>query len=325
MKFSNHARKAKSAGRCGEYEQETAGKGELSAQLRATTCFFLHAFSLGCGKHRGARRRGDLFFAAGVLSMSLAAGLAWGIRYLVRADDVTHASVFQCGFRFNSYIGFALAARIGGDEALALLALLIAVWGPISNALARAVAKAEGAPESGNHDGEMNGKEGNRPRTALTGRALLCKTLKGVVTNPLILATVGGLFWKGFELPGNARTNAQTPRGRVACDRTSLHRGGPHRRSASEVRSVDCRRHLRAARSYPRRGVARHERRRLLLSAPSHGSSRRASLCGYVMASAMGGNAPAVAGVTTAHILASAVTLPLWTIVIQRVLVGTAL
>ena len=45
----------------------------------------------------------------------------------------------------------------------------------------------------------------------------------------------------------------------------------------------------------------------------------------YVMASAMGGNAPAVAGVTTAHILASAVTLPLWTIVIQRVLAGTAI
>lgn len=42
------------------------------------------------------------------------------------------------------------------------------------------------------------------------------------------------------------------------------------------------------------------------------------------MASAMGGNAPTVAGVTTAQILASAVTLPLWTIVIQRVLAETA-
>lgn len=158
-----------------------------------------------------------IFLSAGVLSMSLAAGLAWGIRYLVQTDDVTHASVFQCGFRFNSYIGFALAARIGGDEALALLALLIAVWVPISNALAtaeiaRAVAKANGvegaesadwAAESGNAGGE-NGKVGAQPRTPLTGRALLRKTLRGVVTNPLILATVGGLLWKGFGLPLSA-------------------------------------------------------------------------------------------------------------------------
>lgn len=63
------------------------------------------------------------------------------------------------------------------------------------------MAKAEGAPGSGNNGGEMNGKEGNRPRTALTGRALLRKPLHGVVTNPLILATVDGLLWKGFGLP----------------------------------------------------------------------------------------------------------------------------
>ncbi len=151
-----------------------------------------------------------IFLAAGVLSMSLAAALAWGIRYLVRADDVTHASVFQCGFRFNSYIGFALAARIGDDEALALLALLIAVWVPISNALAtaelaRAVAKAsgvvEGAAEGVANSREKNGKGSAQPGTMLTGRALLRKTLRGVVTNPLILATVGGLLWKALGLP----------------------------------------------------------------------------------------------------------------------------
>lgn len=152
-----------------------------------------------------------IFLSAGVLSMSLAAALAWGIRYVVRADDVTHASVFQCGFRFNSYIGFALAARIGGDEALALLALLIAVWVPISNALAtaelaRAVAKAdgiegtEGAAAGVAKSGEKNGKGSAQPGTMLTGRALLRKTLRGVVTNPLILATVGGLLWKALGI-----------------------------------------------------------------------------------------------------------------------------
>ena len=232
-----------------------------------------------------------IFLAAGVLSMSLAAGLAWGIRYLIRADDVTHASVFQCGFRFNSYIGFALAARIGGDEALALLALLIAVWVPISNALAtaelaRAVAKAdgvgEGAVEGVQDGGEKNGKAGTQPRTELTGRALLRKTLRGVVTNPLILATVGGLLWKALGLPLPS-TLVQTLKHLgdaslalgLLCIGAGLTAGSP-----SEVRAAHRRRHLRAARCRPRRGAARHERRRLLLSAPSHGSGRRASLCG---------------------------------------------
>lgn len=285
-----------------------------------------------------------IFLSAGVLAMSLAAAFAWGIRYLVRADDVTHASVFQCGFRFNSYIGFALAARIGGDEALAFLALLIAVWVPISNALAtaeiaRAVAKAngvegaDGAAESGNAGGE-NGKEGNRPRTTLTGRTLLRKTLKGVVTNPLILATVGGLLWKGFGLP--------LP---VTLVQTLKHLG-----DASLALGLLCigagltagvlRKYARliAAATFERL-VAAPVAALLVTSAMAFffplspmgaavvllfAALPTAQSC-YVMASAMGGDAPAVAGVTTAHILASAVTLPLWTIVIQRVLAGAGL
>ena len=229
-----------------------------------------------------------IFLSAGVLSMSLAAALAWGIRYLVRADDVTHASVFQCGFRFNSYIGFALAARIGGDEALALLALLIAVWVPISNALAtaelaRAAAKAEGDPESGNNGGEMNGKEGRQP--APHGPHRSGSSSQDPARRRHEPVDFGNRRRPPLErlraaASGNARTNTQTPRERVTCARTSLHRGGPHRGSASEVRAAHRRRHLRAARCRPRRGAARHERRRLLLSALSHGSGRRASLCG---------------------------------------------
>ena len=51
---------------------------------------------------------------------------SWCIRYLVKTDPVTHASLFQCGFRFNTYIGFALALEAFGDQGFALLALLIA-------------------------------------------------------------------------------------------------------------------------------------------------------------------------------------------------------
>lgn len=284
-----------------------------------------------------------IFLAAGVLSMSLAAGLAWGIRYLIRADDVTHASVFQCGFRFNSYIGFALAARIGGDEALALLALLIAVWVPISNALAtaelaRAVAKAsgvvEGAAEGVANSREKNGKGSAQPGTMLTGRALLRKTLRGVVTNPLILATVGGLLWKGFGLP-LPETLVQTLKhlgdASLALGLLCIGAG----LTAGALRKYA---RLIAAATFERL-VAAPVTALLVTSAIAFcfplspmgaavvllfAALPTAQSC-YVMASAMGGNAPAVAGVTTAHILASAVTLPLWTVVIQRVLAGAGI
>ena len=279
-----------------------------------------------------------IFLAAGILSMSLAAGLAWGIRYLVRADDVMHASVFQCGFRFNSYIGFALAARIGGDEALALLALLIAVWVPISNALAtaelaRAVAKADGADGVAD-GGQKNGKDSGQPRSALTGRVLLRKTLRGVVTNPLILATVGGLLWKGFGLP-LPETLVQTLKhlgdASLALGLLCIGAG----LTAGALRKYA---RLIAAATFERL-VAAPVTALLVTSAIAFcfplspmgaavvllfAALPTAQSC-YVMASAMGGNAPAVAGVTTAHILASAVTLPLWTVIIQRVLAGAAL
>lgn len=281
-----------------------------------------------------------IFLSAGVFSMSLAAALAWGIRYVVRADDVTHASVFQCGFRFNSYIGFALAARIGGDEALALLALLIAVWVPISNALAtaeiaRAVAKADGIEGTvGAPDGRENGKGGAQPGTMLTGRALLRKTLRGIVTNPLILATVGGLLWKALGLPLPA-TLVQTLNhlgdASLALGLLCIGAGltaGALRKYARLIVAATFERLV----AVPVAALLVTSALALFLPLSPMGTAvvllflfaalPTAQSC-YVMASAMGGNAPAVAaGVTTAHILASAVTLPLWTIVIQRVLEG---
>ena len=111
------------------------------------------------------------FLAAGIGAMLIGVCASWCIRYLVKADPVTHASLFQCGFRFNTYIGFAL------------LALLIAFWVPISNtiavsALAGAVAKRDAAL----------GKQtkGSEP-------SLMVVTGKAVVQNPLIIATVLGL------------------------------------------------------------------------------------------------------------------------------------
>lgn len=77
--------------------------------------------------------------------MLLAVLLAAVVMKILRDDPVTHASVFQCGFRFNTYIGFAVCLRLFDEEGFALLALLIAFWVPISNTIAVGVlVKASG-------------------------------------------------------------------------------------------------------------------------------------------------------------------------------------
>lgn len=123
----------------------------------------------------------------GICAMLLGVAASFAVRYFIKADAVTHASVFQCGFRFNTYIGFAICTRFCGAEGPSLLAMLIAFWVPISNSIAvsdlvRAVAKRDNQSE-------------NRSQ-------LLRTTVLGVARNPLIIATVLGLIFNylGIEL-----------------------------------------------------------------------------------------------------------------------------
>lgn len=127
------------------------------------------------------------FLLTGICAMLLGVAASFAVRYFIKADAVTHASVFQCGFRFNTYIGFAICTRFCGAEGPSLLAILIAFWVPISNSIAvsdlvRAVAKRDNQSE-------------NRSQ-------LLRTTVLGVARNPLIIATVLGLIFNylGIEL-----------------------------------------------------------------------------------------------------------------------------
>lgn len=127
------------------------------------------------------------FLLTGICAMLLGVAASFAVRYFIKADAVTHASVFQCGFRFNTYISFAICTRFCGAEGPSLLAMLIAFWVPISNSIAvsdlvRAVAKRDNQSE-------------NRSQ-------LLRTTVLGVARNPLIIATVLGLIFNylGIEL-----------------------------------------------------------------------------------------------------------------------------
>ncbi|MBI5722210.1 MAG: AEC family transporter [Burkholderiales bacterium] len=93
-------------------------------------------------------------------------------------DARAHASAAQTAFRFNSYIALALAARLGGAEALAGMALAISVCVPLCNVAAV------------------------WPLTRLAGRGGH-GYLRELARNPLIIATVAGLACNalGLRLP----------------------------------------------------------------------------------------------------------------------------
>ena len=75
------------------------------------------------------------FTIAGFL-LSLAAGP------LFRLDRPLYASGSQCGYRFNTYIGLAVAGSLFGTPGVALAALLLGVMIPLANLGAVAVLAA---------------------------------------------------------------------------------------------------------------------------------------------------------------------------------------
>ncbi|MNT08692.1 putative transporter YfdV [compost metagenome] len=97
----------------------------------------------------------------------MATGMAGGyaVKWVLRPDALSFASGLQTAFRFNSYIGLALASRLGGTEGLALMAVIVGCTVPLCNVAAVWALARHG-------------------ETALW---------KELARNPLILATAGGL------------------------------------------------------------------------------------------------------------------------------------
>jgi predicted permease len=61
------------------------------------------------------------------------------LRPLFGLDRQLHATGSQCGYRFNTYIGLAVAGSLFGTEGVALAALLLGVMIPLANFCAVAV------------------------------------------------------------------------------------------------------------------------------------------------------------------------------------------
>ncbi|WP_126444087.1 AEC family transporter [Sulfuricystis multivorans] len=71
--------------------------------------------------------------ATGAAAMAGAMLLAMLVRPLFSLTPVSFASQFQCAFRFNSYIGLAVAAKLHGAAGIAAMGLLVGSMVPLAN------------------------------------------------------------------------------------------------------------------------------------------------------------------------------------------------
>lgn len=59
--------------------------------------------------------------------------MSWAALWVLKPQPVPFASTVQCGFRFNSYLGLALASSLGGSAGATTMALMIGFAVPLAN------------------------------------------------------------------------------------------------------------------------------------------------------------------------------------------------
>jgi len=121
--------------------------------------------------------------AASVGTVACGIVLSLSLKHWPGVDARLHASGAQVAFRFNSFIALALSERLGGPQALAWTALMIALCVPLCNVAA--------VWPLARHGGHSYGRE--------------------LVRNPLILSTLGGLLANlaGLQFPDAVATTLQ--------------------------------------------------------------------------------------------------------------------
>jgi malonate transporter len=108
-----------------------------------------------------------LAFTLAGFGLSMAAGPVF------RLDRKLLAAASQCGYRFNTYIGLAIAGSVYATQGVALAAILLGVMIPLANILAVAMLAAHGS------------------------RGFLHE----LVTHPLVVSSLLGLAWNALGLP----------------------------------------------------------------------------------------------------------------------------
>src|SRR5690554_1266362 len=121
--------------------------------------------------------------AATSLLMVCGIGLAWSAVPVLKPEPMAHASLAQCAYRFNTYMGLSLSMSLAGQTGQSIMAVIVGCAVPLVNV----------AAVSGLAKGKNN------------------RILLEVLRNPLILATVAGLTFNllGLEIPGFAMDTLQ--------------------------------------------------------------------------------------------------------------------
>lgn len=109
-----------------------------------------------------------------LLAILCGIALAWLAKPLFRPGPMIFESGMQTAFRFNSYIGLAVASRLGGDQGTSLMALIMGFAVPLCNmAAVHALVHRSGG------------------------------LLRELARNPLLIATVCGVLFNlaGLQVP----------------------------------------------------------------------------------------------------------------------------
>lgn len=111
----------------------------------------------------------------GAVAMLGAMLLAFGARPLFPLTPISFASQFQCAFRFNSYIGLAIAAKLHGAAGIAAMGILAGGMVPLANLAA----------------------------VWMLARHGTTSVWRELAKNPLFLATLAALVWNlaGLGVP----------------------------------------------------------------------------------------------------------------------------
>src|SRR3546814_16454067 len=105
--------------------------------------------------------------------MLFGVAMAWLAVPILRPDPLAHASVSQCGYRFNTYMCLSLAGGLAGSTGQTIMAVLVGFAVPISNVGAvHALARQNGG-----------------------------KALREIARNPFIIATVLALLCNFLRIP----------------------------------------------------------------------------------------------------------------------------
>jgi malonate transporter and related proteins len=214
--------------------------------------------------------------------------LGWLAKPLFKSAPMVFESGVQTAFRFNSYIGLAVASRLGGEHATSLMALIIGFGVPLCNmAAVHALVHKSGG------------------------------LLRELAKNPLLVATASGLLFNllGLHLPEivgatlSRMANASIAVGLIAVG-AGLRLSGLHEAKGLAAYFLAVKLLALPAVAY---GLGRW------LGLPPLQLQIAVAFCAlptassaYVLAARMGGNGPYVAFLISASTVLSVVTLPLW-------------